>query len=83
MITNNMLRLHYFDGSCLIILCPANILQNPVYLLEILNTLTLAHTNNLRYDPTMHMCDPTGKGSHANLRENTIGWIENHDKAHY
>ncbi|KAG2342176.1 hypothetical protein BDR05DRAFT_949146 [Suillus weaverae] len=30
----------------------------------------------------MHMCDPTCKGTHVNLRENMIGWIESHDKAH-
>ncbi|KIK34744.1 hypothetical protein CY34DRAFT_97373, partial [Suillus luteus UH-Slu-Lm8-n1] len=81
-IANNMLRLHYFDRSGLIISRPTNILKNPVRLLEVLNTLTLAHPNNLGYDPTMHMCDPTCKGSHADLRENAVGWIESHDKSH-
>jgi hypothetical protein len=81
-IANNLLCLHYFDRSGLIISRPINILENPVHLLEVLNTLTLAHTNNLGYDPTMHMCDPTCKGSHANLRENAIGWIENHDESY-
>jgi hypothetical protein len=81
-IANNLLRLHYFDRSGLIISRPVDILKNPVRLLEVLNTLTLAHTNNLGYDPTMHMCDPACKGSHADLRENAIGWIENHDKSH-
>ncbi|KAG1800603.1 kinase-like domain-containing protein [Suillus subaureus] len=42
----------------------------------------LAHTNNLGYDPTMHMCNPACKGLHADLQENAIGWIENHDKSH-
>ncbi|KAG1801846.1 uncharacterized protein BJ212DRAFT_1304991 [Suillus subaureus] len=81
-ITNNLLHLHYFDHSGLIISHPINILKNPVHLLKVLNTLTLAHTNNLGYNPTMHMCDPAYKGLHANLWENTIGWIENHDKSH-
>ncbi|KAG1744230.1 kinase-like domain-containing protein [Suillus lakei] len=35
-----------------------------------------------KYDPTMHMCDPVCKDAHPNLRENAIGWIENHDGAH-
>ncbi|KAG2124873.1 hypothetical protein DEU56DRAFT_963173 [Suillus clintonianus] len=79
--TKGQLRLHYFDRSGLISSCPVNIYDYPVHLLEVLNTLTLAHTNNLGYDPTMHMCDPTCKGSHTNLREHAIGWVESYDQA--
>ncbi|KAG2046081.1 hypothetical protein BDR06DRAFT_1015037 [Suillus hirtellus] len=78
----NKLRLHYFDRSGLIISRPVSILTNSVRLLEVLNTLTLVHTNTLGYDPTMHMCDPTCMGTHLNLRENAKGWIEGPDKAH-
>ncbi|KAG2115637.1 hypothetical protein DEU56DRAFT_932627 [Suillus clintonianus] len=80
-IANRQLCLHYFDRSGLIISRPVNIYDYPVHLLEVLNTLTLVHTNNLGYDPTMHMCDPTCKGSHTNLREHAIGWVESYDQA--
>ncbi|KAG1906728.1 uncharacterized protein F5891DRAFT_1182136 [Suillus fuscotomentosus] len=78
----NKLRLHYFDRSGLIISHPVSIVADSVRLLEVLNTLTLAHTSTLGYDPTMHMCDPTCQGTHPNLRENAKGWIEGPDKAH-
>ncbi|KAG2365903.1 hypothetical protein BDR07DRAFT_1275900 [Suillus spraguei] len=78
----NKLRLHYFDRSGLIISRPVSVVAHPVRLLEVLNTLTLAHTNTLGYDPTMHICDPTCRGKHLDLRENAIGWIEGPDKAH-
>ncbi|KAG0697344.1 hypothetical protein DFH29DRAFT_1003813 [Suillus ampliporus] len=78
----NKLRLHYFDRSGLIISRPVSIVTDSVRLLEVLNTLTLTHTSTLGYDPTMHMCDPTCKDTHINLRENTIGWIEGPDNAH-
>ncbi|KAG1789414.1 uncharacterized protein HD556DRAFT_1311375 [Suillus plorans] len=80
-IAHNELCLHYFDRSGLIISHPTSIVAKPVRLLEVLNTLTLAHTNTLGYDPTMHMCDPTCKGTHLDLRENAIGWIEGPDEA--
>ncbi|KAG2092117.1 uncharacterized protein F5147DRAFT_657741 [Suillus discolor] len=80
-IAHNELRLHYFNRSGLIISRPTSIVAKPVRLLEVLNTLTLAHTNTLGYDPTMHMCDPACKGTHLDLRENTIGWIEGPDEA--
>lgn len=79
-IAHNELRLHYFDRSGLIISRPTSIVTKPVRLLEVLNTLTLAHTNTLGYDPTMHMCNPTCKGTHLDLRKNAIGWIEGPDK---
>ncbi|KAG1857637.1 hypothetical protein C8R48DRAFT_674621 [Suillus tomentosus] len=78
----NKLRLHYFDRSGLIISHPVSIVADSVRLLEVLNTLMLAHTSTLSYDPTMHMCDPTCQGTHPNLRENAKGWIEGPDKAH-
>jgi hypothetical protein len=81
-IANNELRLHYFDRSGLIISRPVSIVLDPVRLLEVLNALTLAHTNTLGFDPTMHMCDPTCKGTHTDLRQNAIGWIEGPDNAH-
>lgn len=79
-IAHNELRLHYFDRSGLIISRPTSVVTKPVRLLEVLNTLTLAHTNTLGYDPTMHMCNPTCKGTHLDLRKNAIGWIEGPDK---
>ncbi|KAG1846725.1 hypothetical protein F4604DRAFT_1936223 [Suillus subluteus] len=78
-IANNQLRLHYFDRSGLIISRPISIIKNPVRLLDVLNTVTLAHTNVLGFDPTMHMCDCMCKDKHQDLRENTIGWIEGKD----
>ncbi|KAG2365896.1 hypothetical protein BDR07DRAFT_1373990 [Suillus spraguei] len=78
----NKLRLHYFDRSGLIISRPVSVVAHPVRLLEVLNTLTLAHTNTLGYDPTMHICDPTCRGTHLDLRDNAIGWVEGSDKAH-
>ncbi|KAG2740006.1 hypothetical protein P692DRAFT_20655657, partial [Suillus brevipes Sb2] len=66
-ITNNKLYLHYFNHSDFIISCPLSIVLDPVHLLEVLNVFMLAHTNTLGFDPTMHMCDPTCKGTHTNL----------------
>ncbi|KAG2365888.1 hypothetical protein BDR07DRAFT_1275830 [Suillus spraguei] len=78
-IASNKLRLHYFDRSGLIISLPISIAAQPVRVLEVLNTLTLAHTNTLGYDPTMHMCDDICKGTHPDLREDAIGWIEDNN----
>ncbi|KAG1791198.1 uncharacterized protein HD556DRAFT_1445464 [Suillus plorans] len=81
-IAHNQLRLHYFDRSGLIISRPISITKNPVRLLDVLNTVTLAHTNTLGFDPTMHMCDCTCKNTHHDLREKAIGWIEGKDGTH-
>ncbi|KAG2740428.1 hypothetical protein P692DRAFT_20753305 [Suillus brevipes Sb2] len=75
-IAHNKLRLHYFDRSGIIISRPISIIQNPVRLLDVLNTVTLAHTNTLGFDPTMHMCDSICEGTHHDLREKAVGWIE-------
>jgi hypothetical protein len=77
-ICTNMLCAHYFDHSGVIISLPFNIHKSPgsVHLCDALAALTLLDNHYLGLDPTIHMCHTACNGTHVNLADGAIGWVE-------
>ncbi|KIK33928.1 hypothetical protein CY34DRAFT_18065 [Suillus luteus UH-Slu-Lm8-n1] len=73
-----MLRAHYFDRSGVIISLPFNIHKSPgsICLCNALAALTLPDNHYLGLDPTIHMCHAACNGTHVNLADGAIGWVE-------
>ncbi|KAG1895984.1 uncharacterized protein F5891DRAFT_1193614 [Suillus fuscotomentosus] len=74
------LRAHYIDRSGLIITRPISIIDQPVCLVDTLNTLSLANCQAHGMDPTIHLCDDICKGQHSDLANGAIGWVEDKRK---
>ncbi|KAG2127313.1 uncharacterized protein EDB93DRAFT_1257066 [Suillus bovinus] len=81
----NMLRSHYFDHSGIIISLPFNIHKSPgsICLCDALAALTLPDNHYLGLDPTIHMCHAACNGTHVNLADGAIGWVEDNKKNVY
>ncbi|KAG2088930.1 uncharacterized protein F5147DRAFT_780810 [Suillus discolor] len=74
------LRAHYIDRSGLIITRPISIIDQPVRLVNTLNTLSLVNCQAHGMDPTIHLCDDICKGQHSDLANRAIGWVEDKRK---
>ncbi|KAG2103462.1 uncharacterized protein F5147DRAFT_809208 [Suillus discolor] len=81
----NMLRAHYFDRSGVIISLPFNIHKSPgsICLCDALAALTLPDSRHLGLDPTIHMCHAACNGTHVDLADGAIGWVEDNNSNVY
>jgi hypothetical protein len=81
----NMLRAHYFDRSGVIISLPFQIHKLPgsIRLCNVLAALTLLDNRHLGLDPTIHMCHVVCNGTHENLADGAIGWVEDNKRNVY
>ncbi|KAG2099254.1 uncharacterized protein F5147DRAFT_814342 [Suillus discolor] len=81
----NMLRAHYFDRSGVIISLPFNIHKSPgsIRLCDVLAALTLPDSRHLGLDPTIHMCHAVCNGTHVDLADGAIGWVEDNNNNVY
>ncbi|KAG2130320.1 uncharacterized protein EDB93DRAFT_1255937 [Suillus bovinus] len=77
------LRAHYCDRSGLIITLPTPIQSCPTDVVDTIATLSLADPSLLGLDPTIHMCITSCKGTHTDLVEGAIGWVDNNFKRRY
>ncbi|KAG1784903.1 uncharacterized protein HD556DRAFT_1451289 [Suillus plorans] len=73
-----MLCGHYFDRSGIIISLPFYIHKCPgsIRLCDALAALTLLDSCHLGLDPTIHMCHAVCNGTHDNLADGVIGWVQ-------